>query len=468
MAMSGVGVTGDPRRTADTARTTSRLYALAPLEYGSAMVESMTGYLMRQAEMFAVPVQVLFRQEIAPLLGRKQLARANHAAAFLRTGAHTFNGRDTLAHDVLEIVARLTGRADLRCSTMLPWGEALAYQALVRLARSWCAVCLEERREQGSPIFEPLAWSLSAVLVCPTHGCPLTTRCPHNDCGKILPMLAPNARPGYCGACARWLGQPPPPTPEQPLHESDDLAWEIWAAQAAGELLAGAAHLTTLPRHDQVAAMVAMYTDTVGGQRSLSERTGIPRETLRRWREGISPPHLRLLLRFCWGVNTTPLRFLTADPGTIVLPQPISPPNPARRQEKAPRRTLDLPSLAASLAEITAATSVPLSVRAVSRRLGIGDTLIRKYFPRQCKEIAERYRVYRREQREERQRISIQEVRRVAQLIDSQGLYPSAVRVIAASKVDLHLAEDEIYEAWRGVIAELGWGLTGERKATPS
>ncbi len=167
--MKVISRTADPTELSIPHR--SRLYRLKPIGAKTPLVESMTGYVGRLAEAYDVPVQVLFRNELGPLLARPQLYTANHAASFLRSTGHAINGKDHLAHDTILALDTLLGGYDLHLHTltMCAWADAISSHDLVRAIRAWCPVCYQTWLEAGQTLYEPLLWAVTVVTVCPVH-----------------------------------------------------------------------------------------------------------------------------------------------------------------------------------------------------------------------------------------------------------------------------------------------------------
>src|SRR5579864_7317825 len=67
----------------------SELYAFPLRAVGTPLAESLTSYLVRQAEAFAIPLQVFVQEVLGPRLEKRLLARSNHVASFLRSSGHT-------------------------------------------------------------------------------------------------------------------------------------------------------------------------------------------------------------------------------------------------------------------------------------------------------------------------------------------------------------------------------------------
>jgi len=441
----------------------SRFYHLKPIGWGTSLIEGLTGNIIRHAEEFGVPVQILFREELGPLLGRKQLERANASAAFMRTAGHTFNGRDTLAQDMVEIMAQLTGGCDLRFSTMLPWADVLSYSELVRKVRTWCSVCWHEWREAGEVVYEPLLWSVSAISICPIHRRHLQTRCSYPDCGKQSPILAPYARPGHCPSCRRWLGQPLNVIPLETIPAQQEMPLHAWIVDVVGELLAAAPSLEEWPRRQQIGNIISTYYAAAGSLYRLQHTTGIHATVLQRWRDGLMIPPLRQLLRFCHVFSLTPKEFLTTNPQTFTprLLDVRTKPWPVTAKRK--RTSLDTEKIRQTLEHILASDDDYPSVFEVAKRLGVGRTTLEPHFPDLIAALAARHLAHRKAKKAVRLQACVDEIRRAATDLHHRAIYPSAVHVQAEVRLSMHFAEPEIYEAWRAILNELGWSLNGQK-----
>jgi hypothetical protein len=188
----------------------SRLYSLPPIGLGTPYVESLTSYITRLAEAHCVPPRELMVREVLPNIEasfKKKYSRGTLSAKrFHPEVTQTFNGSGKLAGLLVQALNSLTSRSDLQFLTMLPWSSVLLRDGNLRTGRAWCPKCYEEWQKKQMAVYEPLLWSLRAVTVCPLHEQVLHSRCPFEDCRGILPALAPQARPGMCSRCGRWLG----------------------------------------------------------------------------------------------------------------------------------------------------------------------------------------------------------------------------------------------------------------------
>jgi hypothetical protein len=451
---------------APTLPARSRWYGFAPIDMGTPLVESLTSYLVRHAEAYGIPLQTLVRAELGPLLETRLLDRTNHVASFLHSTGHAFNGKDTLARKLCWALSGLTARDELAYATFLPWAGIVSSIELVRAERAWCALCLQEWADAGSVLYEPLLWAVALVRVCPRHRHTLQTTCPDPVCGVGAPMLAPNIRVGYCSRCQGWLGRPPDASPDRAATasevEREERAWRLWVARAIGEMLAGAPTLSAWPLRWSLGATIERYARAAGGVTALAREAQLPISTIVRWRRAEMAPTLRQLLRACYRLGASPFAFLT---GGEPVPAPRSGHASVRSvglSSRRARRTFDVAGVRSAL-EAALTREAPMSLRAIGICVGYSSQYLRQYAPDLCDAIVERYRDARAAHKAERLRESVAEIHRVAAALHAEGVYPSAVRVIAGACRPLRLTEPECYAAWRSALVEFGWAINGVR-----
>lgn len=116
----------------------------------------------------------------------------------------------------------LTSRSDSRRATLLSWRQTLAPRALIRTHRAWCPVCLHDFVRCGKTVYEPLAWRVADVVVCPHHRLRLEVQCPYCGRGR-QPSFGAFTRVGCCRGCGKWLGRMIPDV-SAPIDELDAFA----------------------------------------------------------------------------------------------------------------------------------------------------------------------------------------------------------------------------------------------------
>ncbi len=203
---------------------------------------------------------------------------------------------------------------------MLSWADVLSPKGLVRRAQAWCPLCYEEWKRDGAVVYNPLLWSLEVVSRCPLHHTPLHQRCPHEGCNRLIPLLAPGSRPGYCSHCGRWLGCQCAKNPisAATLLDHDDTEWQHWVAARVAELIASVLHLHVWLQKDRFAEAVAAYLDGVAGSNvsAAARLLQVSKRTIRDWKNGVQMPQLSSLLRFCHLCGISPLHLFTGTRST--------------------------------------------------------------------------------------------------------------------------------------------------------
>ena len=187
----------------------SRLYHFAPIGVGTSLVESLSSYVRRLAWAYRIAPQVLMMQEILPNFKGSYSFRhfqvsPEKSRTFCRRMAIAINSAGDIAVDCADTLNRLTMRNDLHHLTLLPWAYVLREVALLRLAPGWCSACYQEWWEKSLPIYQPLAWMIKELEICPKHKILLKEHCA--NCLQAQDVIS-IAKPGYCTRCRTWLGK---------------------------------------------------------------------------------------------------------------------------------------------------------------------------------------------------------------------------------------------------------------------
>ena len=127
----------------------SQLYALEPIGVGTALVESLSGYVARLAEAHSVSVGDLVGRVLSDVPNPNS-AIITSAAKAGRVGGHGFracsytvNGVTDRATKWVHALEAATSRRDLRYLTLLPFRYALP-DHLFHQHRAWCSPCFEQ------------------------------------------------------------------------------------------------------------------------------------------------------------------------------------------------------------------------------------------------------------------------------------------------------------------------------------
>jgi hypothetical protein len=397
----------------------SRLYSLEPIAVGTPWVESLTGYITRLAEAHCVSTGVLFRKEIDVLTGKGNIFTFR-LDAHSGYSTHTINGRGGPARDFVCALESLTHRSGLCYLTLLPWADVLPHQGgFQRRARAWCVQCLHMWKADEKPVYEPLLWTLKPVTLCPLHRQPLSFVCPF--CKLQNGVLDPRARPGHCSRCGQWLAPFPIATvlPDNRALTNDDLNWGDWVATVLGEILATAPRLSFAPNRDGIAQMIRFCVEHIahGDRSEFARELEVSGGDVRNWQLGKALPKFPPLmgLAFRLGISllelirgasdSIPQKFIRSFPSQLSKKQLTS-----GRLREPPRRME--PAKVLHILHVGLKEKPPPSVRQVIERTNHHEAIIYRYFPAECRVIAQRFAHYRKIRalaRRDRARVEIRE-----------------------------------------------------------
>ena len=195
---------------------------VAPIGLGTAALESLSSYVIRVGNRFALPAPDLLRYALSqvPGVGRRR--------RLLAWGA--LNGAGPSVPVAVEGIAAVTGLAG---------GERMSYMGLVRLlrlydrelvspTRRWCPRCWAD----DDPPYDRKLWWLGLIDACPIHACLLETRC--GSCGRLQPSLTLGVRLHHCSYCGHDLLAQPEAVP---LGTGAGARRRLWYARQAADLV---------------------------------------------------------------------------------------------------------------------------------------------------------------------------------------------------------------------------------------
>jgi len=375
------------------------------------------------------------------------------------------NGVRSQTSEFVEILETLTQQTNLRALTLLVWAEVLPVMELLRPTRAWCPTCYSEWRAQGQIIYEPLLWTFGIVTICSRHQRRLRVHCPASACQRSLPWLASYARPGHCPYCQQWLGVPKigRPTKQERLNEEEAI-WQLWIAQAVGELLAHSASLSVPPPRDRISKTLlgCIQQITNGKQDDFAQLLGINSQKFRTWTSGQVIPVFPELLQLCYQLGSAPLAFLTAEEVVIELDrigysmEPkwlIRKLRPSRKHLRPEKLRQDLQAI------VIAQEEPPPSLREVAQRLGHSIPALRSNCPDLCEIIVAQYTQHIQAQKQHRLETRAQEIREAALSFRRTGIYPSQERIVALLARPALFKDAEMRAAWYQAAEELGFSM---------
>lgn len=306
----------------------SRLYSLEPIGRGTALVESLSGYVIRLAEAHAVSVVDLIEGELSPFL-----ESSLHIPTRI---TYAINGIGAGARLWVRAVETVTLCSDLRYLTLLPLAPLVPDSCLFRKVRAWCPECYDEMSAGCKPVYEPLSWCLKLVEVCHRHRRPLSTACPH--CNKLLRPMTAASRAGFCSRCRLWLGATRSPSSNKDRVPTE---YQLWLVAAIGELLASASRIQPTLLQDRARSVLATYTQVVaeGNISAVAEIAGYERSVLTGWLKGNRSTRIDTLLR-TWYQFQLPIASLFDDAAFATITEQAQKSHEIRQtRQVAPRRS---------------------------------------------------------------------------------------------------------------------------------
>ncbi|MCA1991407.1 MAG: TniQ family protein [Coleofasciculus sp. S288] len=411
----------------------SHLYQLEPIGIGTPLVESLTSFIARLAEVHCVPPRILISKIITPFLEQIFVKRCtNRGLRSLFDRARALNGTGRMARDFVEALEKLTVRDDLRFLTLLNWSDILVPRGLLRERKAWCPACYKQWRTSGRVVYEPLLWSIDAVTVCLSHHQPLCNHCPH--CQQQLPLLTWRTRPGYCSICGEWLGITSNwDFSKGKIPSADESGWHSWVANTIGELIAVAPYLSLPLTQIKVtkALCAAIEIVTQGNIAAFAALLKMPKNTVWGWQAGKVLPPLDALVKISHCLGISLVDFLTQEVDIIKTSKKLLLPSPGQQKKiRASPRSFDSTQVQQALSSILAESQQPPpTLKEVAESLGYNRRLLYRHFPDLCYAIAAKSRQYLHTRRLEAVAHCCEEVRQATLKLHSQGEYPTEARV---------------------------------------
>ncbi|MDZ7961479.1 MAG: helix-turn-helix domain-containing protein [Aulosira sp. DedQUE10] len=408
--------------------TRSHLYQIKPIGIGTLLVESLTGYLSRLAEVHCLPPGILMERKLTSLI-QKNYGGANLHRIYQYTGA--LNGTGVMAMDLVEALQALTLRDDLKYLTMLSWSELFPSRNLLRSVRSWCPFCYQEWHLSKQIIYEPLLWTLDVVKICPKHQQPLHQICSH--CGQSNYPLAWRSQPGYCSKCFEWLGLPLSNKLCDSQDSAPELEFKIWIANAVGELFVKTPCLTFLPSKETIAKALYAYAQelTQGNIAAFARLLQMPRNTVWLWCQGKNLPSIEALVKICYCLRISLVDLLTQRVESLEYNQTIKLlPGQLQSKLRVSSQPFDTNKVRQDLEAVVASNeSPPPSMEEVARRFKCNRRTIYKHFPDLCSAISAKYITYKKTSKLNTIEESCKEVQQIAFKLYNDGEYPTENRI---------------------------------------
>ena len=290
----------------------SVLYDLEPIGIGTPYVESLTSYISRLAIVHCVPVGKLLTHEAAKKLSIDWLKKVFKKSVF--ESAYYINSGNHVALDFVESLNVLTRRNDLINLTLVSW-NGIIQKGIIRTKKCWCKLCLNEWREAGEIIYEPLYWYINLTERCFKHNVSLSSVCPH--CSKAIPFIKSKVILGYCSNCMGWLGK----DPIYRDYEKVDMNWINSINNNVGKLLSNSSSMTKYPIKTVLTNIIKYLIDMFsnGNRTKFAKEFGFDPGTVARWRRGDTFIPFQTLLKFSYYLNMDIIDLLNIETKGILL-----------------------------------------------------------------------------------------------------------------------------------------------------
>ncbi|EEA03418.1 hypothetical protein BH160DRAFT_1273 [Burkholderia sp. H160] len=246
----------------------------------------------------------------------------------------------------------------------------------------WCPLCLGEMARTGL-VYYPLLWRMKGVLACPIHKVLLMKACCCNGQNSI-PGRRRKHHPGICVKCGRLLygeGQPAPsPASDGAVCQSS----MILGLLADSQLIAGVAREKLV---GNLASFLGRASkEAFGGASSrLATALGYRKNTLWYWLHGLGMPKIEVLARLAVMFEVPISQMLLGDcqKQLVCTQTALECRRPTRYCERHSSE-----ECRAAMVRLRGESSVPMSIAAMARQIGVDPGQLWKAAPQLAAEIS--------------------------------------------------------------------------------
>lgn len=365
----------------------SVLHALEPMGLGTGDAESLLSYFCRLATSHSTSTLSLsraiaqrFEHEV-----EEEFDWFHRQFAGLGEAALTWSGA----------LSALTSVPRLDRLTFLPWREVISQNGLPIISKGqFCPHCLAEDRNAGHSPYFRLTWELKAVSVCHKHRVRLSRHCP--CCGKEnVRHAAAFVVPGWCTKCGAFLGDDVQAS--EPAAAIEPV--ELWRARQVHELVRVQQSLEREPSRGMlIGAIEHIVGEMDGGQSArFAKRVNLAKSTVHYWLQSDKTPTLDASLNVASQSGIALHRLLTGVTADWKPPLqgqqlPLELFKPEGRRPYQPKN-IDWEQVDAQL-QRWLHEPTPVSVREVSRQLGIEVRQLYLHDNRTTRQIGQRWLAY--------------------------------------------------------------------------
>ncbi|MBS2970532.1 TniQ family protein [Metabacillus sp. KIGAM252] len=359
-------------------KSRTSLYNLELIGKGSKYSESLTSYLVRMAEAHCLSFGKLFNCILAPALNKDYINRSiKFGGNRFFDNAHSLNGVNSNAYNMVKVLEKLTSNSDLIDSTLYKWRGVISNKGLFNKNLYWCPFCLNDFQNKYHTFYYPLLWYLEPVSCCTEHNIYLVNKCP--SCSKEIPILHRSLVNGFCPYCKNNLTQ----IDSYPGFKRNKKEEESFYTESLGGFISGAHTYPVLKREvikEKLVSLIDEYIKKGYRQKDL----GFPKVTIHEWKTGKSIPQLLKLLELCYLFGISFKDFFYSG-NLSVVPKVKNPQDVTLK-----RRELNYSQLEIIL-EAYLELEQPISMEESSKKIGINKRLLYNKMPFICKQISARY-----------------------------------------------------------------------------
>ncbi|OIQ75961.1 hypothetical protein GALL_423630 [mine drainage metagenome] len=373
----------------------SRLFRLEPIGIGTAMQESLLGYIVRLAREHHVRPLTLIKSEILPLT---EIRHLKSSSSFLTKYTKTINAHMKYAREFCRATQQLTQRDDLDNLTFLPWADVLDSKGakVLHPHPKWCPACFQEWRTEHVEPYAPSAWSSAMTTICSQHRCKLVDACPW--CGKHQPFIPKHQYLDHCSHCGSTLVGPVGHIESMMQADGIRSAYERYSSAAIGEMIMAANEAREYASYknlqQRLRQTVQMVTD--GNVTQFERWLGFTDTVIQQWISKNTRPQSGQLIKLCYRLGTSPVELLRDGPA----PDLINFDQTFSQHRARPRRILTAKLRSKLEIELTNILENPNehpTLKEVCKRLGHTINFLRYWFPDQCSVISNKHKDYVRE-----------------------------------------------------------------------
>ncbi|MGC7871821.1 TniQ family protein [Desulfosporosinus sp. SYSU MS00001] len=422
----------------------TRLFTLEPAALFSPLSESLPSYIMRLAKAHHVTVGNLAKNEIIPRLSLDYYLLDGRTSNFYLETKRLYSS-SVLSNELIRALEELTGNNNLQYlkADINPF---IKQNRAFRNIRAWCPHCLQEWRDNGGIVYEPLLWNFSIIEYCIRHKYPLQTKC--NNCGQQMKLLTPTSIPGFCSKCRAWLGG----NNDSSIGQIKNYDWHLWVYNNITELLC---ERSIIKNNNFLSINIQRIVVThFKSLRKFSLFIGIPYLTLYSWIKENVRPSLNILLEMSYCIDVKIIRLITEEIHIYEI-EKITFKEPVIKHLSA-HRTINW-DLCEQELNTALKNEFPPSIQELARRLSVNVESIRVHLPEKVCEIVLKRKEYISNKTRQKRIRQQEELRRIMIEIYKQGKYPT-IRAVS-DQLGIKgwlLKESANYEVWINTLISLG------------